>query len=67
MRGAAGDHPDHAYDDHQQDAGHDELRAQQEGVHDRGEQQASPNELMATLQDIQRRLARLEEVIGSAK
>jgi voltage-gated potassium channel len=35
--------------------------------HDRGEQQASPNELMATLQDIQRRLAKLEEVIGSAK
>lgn len=35
--------------------------------HDRGEQQASPNELLATLQDIQRRLAHLEEVIGSAR
>jgi voltage-gated potassium channel len=35
--------------------------------HDRGEQQASPNELMAALQDIQRRLAHLEDVIGTAK
>ena len=32
--------------------------------HARGQHQASPNELLTALQDIQQRLARLEEVIG---
>jgi hypothetical protein len=32
--------------------------------HARGQHQASPNELLTALQDIQQRLARLEEVVG---
>lgn len=35
--------------------------------HGRGQHQASPNELMTALQDIQQRLARLEEVVGTAR
>ena len=32
--------------------------------HSRGQHQASPNELMAALEDIQNRLGRLEDVVG---